>query len=533
MQLTASDSKQTTSEGNQVRGTSSEFGEPKVLASVVGAHADPLWQRLDEFRLDLRDVGLTFSERAAKENAWSLPYTRRVIEEYKRFVYLAMRSGHVACPSDAVDQIWHMHLTYTRSYWEEMCEGVLNSPLHHGPTKGGSEEREKYFQLYNRTKASYEEHFGEKPPEDIWPSAEVRFGEDLHFVRINSAKHWVLPKFGWKHVAVGAGGASALVPIAQLAANPLNWSGPTFLALYFGLFLVAVVLCWLCRSWILQSAEPYEFDASKKGEIGPIEAGWLRGGDMGAVSCSLVDLAQKDAIVLEDNKVKEGTNALGVSPEHRVSELILASVKSSPEGKTWAGVARQAKVGLVAMRQSLEEKGLVLASSQRATMVALTLMIFGVILALGASKIWVGLDRGRPVGVLVLGEVFAAAALAIFLFSIPRLTKAGTSLLNKLKKDMEIAPESLAPQAGTQAVQSQSNSDYMLLWGAGLVGTSYLASTPYEDFGTFSSQRLNDGSAFGTGGCGATGCSADSGCGGDGGGGGCGGGCGGCGGCGG
>ncbi|MEM7479302.1 MAG: hypothetical protein AAF483_30325 [Planctomycetota bacterium] len=64
---------------------------------------DPLWQRLNDFTLDLPDVGLNFSERLAKENGWSLTYARRVIEEYKRFVFLAMRSGHVACPSEDVE----------------------------------------------------------------------------------------------------------------------------------------------------------------------------------------------------------------------------------------------------------------------------------------------------------------------------------------------------------------------------------------------------------------------------------------------
>lgn len=122
-----------------------------------------LWQKLNSFELDAPQCGLTFSERAARDNGWTIGFARRAIFEYKRFLYLAMTSDHVVCPSDAVDQIWHQHLTYTHSYWDELCGGVLGRPLHHGPTRGGSKEQEKYFRLYQRTLQSYESAFGTAP----------------------------------------------------------------------------------------------------------------------------------------------------------------------------------------------------------------------------------------------------------------------------------------------------------------------------------------------------------------------------------
>ena len=66
-------------------------------------------------------------------------YTDRVIEEYRKFLYLLASAGHPVTPSDQVDQAWHLHLTYTRSYWEDLCEKTIGKPLHHGPTKGGAE----------------------------------------------------------------------------------------------------------------------------------------------------------------------------------------------------------------------------------------------------------------------------------------------------------------------------------------------------------------------------------------------------------
>ena len=88
-----------------------------------------------------------------------------------------MTAGHEVTPSDEVDQAWHLHLTYTRSYWDGLCDAVLGRALHHGPTKGGQAEGDRFENQYERTLASYRAAFGEEPPEDIWPPSAVRFGE--------------------------------------------------------------------------------------------------------------------------------------------------------------------------------------------------------------------------------------------------------------------------------------------------------------------------------------------------------------------
>src|SRR5262247_169956 len=133
-----------------------------------------LWQRLEQFQLDASEVALPFSARLARENNWSRAYTRRVIREYKRFAYLAVAAGHPVSPSEAVDQAWHLHLTYTENYWKCFCAEVLGRPLHHQPTKGGTKEVEKFQDWYERTLESYKAHFHEAPPGDIWPTPEER-----------------------------------------------------------------------------------------------------------------------------------------------------------------------------------------------------------------------------------------------------------------------------------------------------------------------------------------------------------------------
>ena len=140
------------------------------------AHAaDELRARIQAFRLDEPGSVFPFSARLARENGWTREHALRVSEEYRRFVYLAMTVGHTVTPSVAVDEAWHLHLTYTRSYWDELCGKVLGRPLHHDPTRGGGVEGARFLDAYTRTLQSYREAFGAAPPRDIWPSPAERF----------------------------------------------------------------------------------------------------------------------------------------------------------------------------------------------------------------------------------------------------------------------------------------------------------------------------------------------------------------------
>jgi hypothetical protein len=178
--------------------------------SLTAQQAD-LLERIQAFSLDQAGVRLAFSHRLAKDNGWPLAYAQRVIAEYKKFAFLAVIAGHPVTPSDQVDQAWHLHLTYTRSYWDEFCGQVLQMPLHHEPTQGGRTENQKFDSWYSKTLESYQHFFGEAPPADIWPAPEVRFGRDLHFIRINSRSNWVVPK-----LAITRGAAASAIMLLSL-----------------------------------------------------------------------------------------------------------------------------------------------------------------------------------------------------------------------------------------------------------------------------------------------------------------------------
>lgn len=158
------------------------------------AQPDTLLHRIEHFELDDPTASFPFSARLAQEQRWSRAYAGRVIAEYRRFIYLTTIATHPVTPSVDVDEVWHLHLTYSRSYWDRLCGEVLGRPLHHDPTQGGPTESSKFHDLYNRTLALYEQTFGAPPPPDIWPPAAVRFAPRRQTVEIAPATHWVVRK---------------------------------------------------------------------------------------------------------------------------------------------------------------------------------------------------------------------------------------------------------------------------------------------------------------------------------------------------
>lgn len=157
--------------------------EAKALDSCSLAD-HPVWQRIASCPIGTMGAELEFSARLARENGWSADYTARVIAEYRRFCFLAATGDLEVTPSDQVDQAWHLHLTYTRDYWQHFCPEVLGRPLHHGPTRGGADEMHRFHEQYARTLKAYEATFG-IPPTDIWPPAAQRLRDDPRARRVH------------------------------------------------------------------------------------------------------------------------------------------------------------------------------------------------------------------------------------------------------------------------------------------------------------------------------------------------------------
>ncbi len=133
-----------------------------------------LWQNIQDFAMDDANALFPFSKKLAKEQNWSNAFTLKAINEYKKFMYLCCISPTGASPSKIVDEVWHLHLTYTKNYWEDFCGIVLHKKIHHNPSNGSIGDYNKYQNLEKSTMLLYEKEFELKAPSEIWLNTKVK-----------------------------------------------------------------------------------------------------------------------------------------------------------------------------------------------------------------------------------------------------------------------------------------------------------------------------------------------------------------------
>ncbi|NEQ85031.1 MAG: TIGR04222 domain-containing membrane protein, partial [Moorea sp. SIO2I5] len=493
-----------------------------------------LYQRLQAFSLDDPDAKFPFSKRLARENRWSFNYTQRVIEEYKKFAFLAVVAGHPVSPSDPVDQVWHLHLTYTHSYWDEFCPNILQTPFHHQPSRGGASEKSKFDDWYSKTLASYHYFFGEAPPVDIWAPADLHFSQDVNFVRVNPQQHWILPKvnlhkrslprlslpkvslnslpkFGLNQYGIvfllfvltaTITGCESLAFVNTI--NPLNFTGPLFLGFYQVLLTAAVVLAYGLRWYLRQPASaPYGTSIS----LDPYETAYLVGGQQLAIDTAIVNLVQEQHLkpVPEDRRL-ELINPL----RNKTNPLELKIENAVKIGQSITQIRASAASATDHIRDRLTDLNLLLTEDQAKSAQQYPALPLFAVLLLGISKIIVGISRHKPVGFLMILCLMTAIIGLGFLVVPVKHSRYGDTVLDNLRD--------------THWMLQNPKDNSQLALAFALFGSTVLSQYGLQNLLKVFNPPSYSGNS---GGCGG------SGCGGGGGGGGCGGGCGGCGGCGG
>lgn len=454
-----------------------------------------LYQRIQAFDLDADGASFPFSQKLARENRWSQAYTRRVVEEYKKFAFLAMVAGHPVTPSEQVDHAWHLHLIYTRSYWEEFCQKVLGRPLHHDPTQGGPVEQGKFHDWYGKTLASYARLFGEAPPADIWPDAAIRFGRDLHHVRVNTRQYWLLAKPRWPRLSRRAW----LLPLVSLLvascagevniANPLAWDAGGFLMFYV---LAGILVLHAANTLRDAMRLPNRGSRPLDVKLPMEELAYLAGGAGQAVDTLLFSLIQRGCLELDETRKTLRPSAPGLPPDLDVLEEAVFNLVAPP-GATLATVRSLAESGIHGMlKANLQQRGLWVTPKQSATAQNYASAVFLPLLVLGVIRLHHGLEIDKPVGFL-LGLLTFCVWLYCTFTALGRSRYGDSVLEHAQRQDMDKA------------------TDDGLLRAVALFGLSALNGTALADVGAVLSappQHTRSGSS-------------------DGGGGGCGGGCGG------
>lgn len=396
-----------------------------------------LWSKIAAFEIDDAASDFRFSDRLARENFWTNDYAAAVIDEYRRFVFLAFAAGHPVTPSVDVDEVWHLHLIYTRSYWDDLCRDTLGGPLHHGPTRGGSAEAGKFDDWYRRTLESYRRLFDRTPPADIWPRPEIRFGAAARTVHVRPATHWVVPKPRQaiskllRHSHFGRPGrAAAIFAIATVVtlvvsgcrgavdgnANGAAFSNPitTFDARRFLIFYpIAWVAIFALTAWLqrLLLNEPVQDETIREFEHESPETIALIQERLGhrhrLTEMLMARLIAADRIRFDEtlNRYVPGeVDSKPANPFDAEMQKAVAWGKAAAKPPTIAQYASRLaeSTPVSSLTRRLDEKRLFSSTTPIMFAQAIGLTALGGFLAIGAARAQVGVARHRPIGFLIL-----------------------------------------------------------------------------------------------------------------------------------
>ena len=146
--------------------------DSKVIHPYFKARAQTPLQILDKSLKLLFPA--RFMEILMNEQMIDINTANKWVLEYRKFLTMAYLTDYMISPSEQVDQVWHLHMTYTHHYratWKTLIEKEFK----HSPSEGGSSEGQKFEDIYEDTLSFYESVFTINPPADIWESTQQRF----------------------------------------------------------------------------------------------------------------------------------------------------------------------------------------------------------------------------------------------------------------------------------------------------------------------------------------------------------------------
>lgn len=473
-----------------------------------------LLHRITEFRIDgLETPALPFAARLAREHGWSRKYAERVIVEYKRYVFLAITGSMPVCPSEDVDAAWHLHLTYTRSYWKHFCTDVLGKPLHHEPTRGGSNEDDKHHRMYADTLAAYRKAFGENPPVDIWPPSDVRFGDDLKQRMVNTARNWIIPKSAVKRLIAGSVAAflaTVLIPGCDGDINPFQLKGAEFLGFLIPAIIAAAIFGRVLRS-MLRSPGPMPQDDEVT--LDWQQAAFVSGGEARLASAAVTRLYDRGVLrVSNDHTFLEQSNKKpeSMTPvEDTVWEML--PLKNDPAGMR--KLTSAAKLVYADEAKRLTDEGFTLSLGRDSAIGCFAMLpLLAVMLGFAVPRLIMGINNNKNVGFLVVTIIVGGLlGMAVAAGGRKRTTRRADAILARMRTTH-------APLKAGQGVEADNAA-----LAVALFGTAVLAGTGMAALSTWYPHLTSTSSSGCSSGCGTSSSSGSDGGGSDGSGGGCGG----------
>ncbi|MCS3796241.1 glycine-rich domain-containing protein [Niastella sp. OAS944] len=471
-----------------------------------------LWSAIQQFPLNDPKAEITFSRKLSAKQNWSPSYTEQVIEEYRKFLFLCCISPNGASPSQAVDEAWHLHLTYTQSYWIELCKNTLNKDIHHHPSRGGDEEDHKHRDWYADTLVLYQSVFESPPPIEIWPppkNIDPPVEEPVPVIR-NAVKLFIVLALLFPFF---------LIYFKYGVAFPFSLKGPQFLV-----FLPVLTVCSLLCYMLIQNEKVKHFPALANNwfpqEATAFETAQFLYGRKRFIQTAIIDLMRRNLLVLTTDKMFMLYPDRYIKPDNEQNPLIPCFLKEGRSCVTYESIMENWGKDVRDVFTSLERLH-ELANRKERFFKKYNFLIIPV--AIGIARFMQGVANHKPVNYLFL-EMMA------LLFISSMIAKALSRTTAMYKRVRETA--STRHRYGW-LYEDQVVADFVMRGNEALTGYAEGASLiglfgllPFTDrvSETVHNFLKEAGNGSGSGGGCGSGCSGGGSCGG-----GCGGGCGGCG----
>jgi uncharacterized protein (TIGR04222 family) len=480
------------------------------LESAWTPQAQARWQRIADHRFEDADAPLDFCAKLAREQGWSRTEARAAIEEYRRFCFLAAIGAGDMVPSIAVDEVWHLHLTYTRDYWDEFCPRALGFPFHHDPGGLRHGDSVHYRLRYAETLAEYERWFG-SPPARWWPGTAERFRAPSRFRRVDRERAWVVPKprlalASLRFASIAGALAAGLLASGRALAmplNPLDWQGPAFLVLFLVLMVASIIYAAVKRRM--------HGDSGRSGSSHGLDASGialLAGGEQRVIDRVVGELMARKAASFDADLGRLRVEQVPRDLDPAAHEIATALERDGSLATITARVAPS----LAQLRTTLVQRGLLLDAEAAAAAARASALAPALVLGFGVLKIAVGVARERPVAILVVLCVIMAVVTLGFFFARPSHSRPGRRVLAELK------------QRHARAMRAPRDSEWPI--ALALAGTAVMSGTVYAAFHDYrqppsstSNSSSSDSSSSSSSSSDSGGDSGGSGCGGCGGGG--------------
>lgn len=146
-----------------------------------------------DLRFNPKDADFTFEERLKAEYGWNDEQVNLAIQEYYKFLAIAVRVDGPAVPPPVVDMVWKQHMLFGRHYVSGLCAKILYRFVHRKASVDPAVDREELAAAWARTLEAYSVTFGD-PAASGWTEPTTAFAKVVKFPSSSVARAFLKEK---------------------------------------------------------------------------------------------------------------------------------------------------------------------------------------------------------------------------------------------------------------------------------------------------------------------------------------------------